>query len=102
MAVRLEEVERAYFVRKLAVQANNNKPLNQIKREYYAKFLAAGTATTPLNQLELLWLRKVVSDAGQTPQKYENDLWKQMVISISQAPVAKTNQNKIIFYSTAP
>ncbi len=104
MAVRLSEAERAYFVRKLGVTADNTKPLNQIKREYYAKFVASGSANTPFNELELRWILKVLGDAAITPSNPNSmaDLWKQMVSSISQTPTNRIDQNKLTFYLNAP
>lgn len=104
MAVRLPEVERAYFVRKLGVNADNTKPLNQIKREYFAKFVASGNATTPFNELELRWILKVLNDATITPANPNSmaDLWKQMVLAVSQTPVRNIDQNRITFYLNAP
>lgn len=103
MAIRLSEAERAYFIRKLGGTNLGNKPLNQIKREYFAKYLGAGTATTPFKELEIQWILKVLATALITPiaGNYESDLWKQMVLSITQVPSKRTDQNKIIFYTNA-
>lgn len=103
MALRLPEVERAYYVRKLGVQAAGTKPLNQIKREYWAQVIGSGAATTPFNELQIKWIMKVIANAGATPaSNYETDLWRQMVALIGGTPVRNITQNQIIFFSTAP
>lgn len=101
--IKLSIVERAYFVRKLGGTQLPTKPLNQIKREYFAKFVGAGTATTPFGELELRWMLKVLADAGIIPASTDNeaDIWKQMVLSISKTPTRSITQNKITFYVNA-
>uniref|UniRef100_A0A6M3LF14 Uncharacterized protein n=1 Tax=viral metagenome TaxID=1070528 RepID=A0A6M3LF14_9ZZZZ len=103
MTNRLPELERAYFIRKLGGTQGPTKPLNQIKREYWSSFVGEGAANTPFNELELRWILRVLGDAGITPanSNSEADLWKQMVLSITEVPVNYINQNKITFYINA-
>lgn len=103
MAVRLSEVERAYFVRKSGT-ATPTKPLNQIKREYWGSQVTTINANVPFNEAELRWILKVLATAGITPQNPNstNQLWKEMVLSISKSPQPKIEENKIIFYVNAP
>lgn len=102
MAVRLSEVERAYYVRK-AGGAEPTKPLNQIKREYWASVIGAGSANSPFSELENQWKMKVLATAGITPSNpnSEADLWRQLVVSIGQTPTLRINENKMIFYLNA-
>src|SRR4051812_22021289 len=101
MAVRLREVERAYFVRK-AGGAVPTEPLNNIKRRYMAGVVGAGvTPQTQLEQLEKLWLVKTIGGAATNFNSIE-ELWRQAVIAISKTPVPQNSQNKITFYVNAP
>lgn len=104
MAVRLPEVERAYYVRKLGGTQAPNKPLNQIKRDYWVSFTGAAAPQISFNELELRWILKVLGAAAITPSNPNSmaDLWKQMVLSISKTPVRNIDQNRITFYVNAP
>jgi hypothetical protein len=104
MAIRLSEIERAYFVRKLGGTQPPTKSLTQIKREYFVSFTGTAIPQVSLNELTIRWMIKVLGNAGITPSNSnsEADLWKQMVLSISKTPVRQTDQNKITFYLNAP
>ncbi len=101
MAVRLKEVERAYFVRKTGAVAPT-VPFNQVKRDYIAGFIGGLDRSTKMDEVEILWLRKIADDDGQTPAKYIGDLWKQAVLSVGETPTDNMNDNKIKFYVNAP
>lgn len=101
MAVRLKEIERAYFVRKLG-GASVVTPFNHIKRTYIAGFLGNLGKSTKMPEAERLWLIKLVSDDGQTPAEHIGDLWKQAVIAAGVTPDVEQNENKIRFYLNAP
>ncbi len=99
----LSQIERAYFVQKVG-GAEPREPLNNIKRRYMSGFIGAGvSARTPLQQLEKLWLAKILANAGITTMNFNSveNLWKLVVISISQTPSNYLNDNKIKFYSNA-
>lgn len=100
MAVRLKEVERAYFVRK-AGGAEPTEPFNQVKRRYIAEFVGGLTPATKMDEAEILFLRKIADDDGQTPAEYIGDLWKQAVIAAGGTPSDHMNENKIYFYLNA-
>jgi len=100
MAVRLKELERAYFVRK-AGGAAPNVPFNQVKRDYIAGFIGGLDRSTKMEEVEILFLRKIADDDGQTPAKYYGDLWKQAVIAAGGTPSDNLNENKIYFYLNA-
>lgn len=97
------QTERSYFIRKLGGTQANTRSLNEIKREYYAKYLGAGSATTPFSQLEKQWILKILATAGITPSRghFASDLWKQMVASISLPPSSRINKNKSTFFINA-
>ena len=104
MATRLQEAERAYFVRKLGGTQLPTRPLHDIEREYFAKILgnAVNTATTSFKELQIRWMRSVLATAAVAAvTDYDSELWKLMVISISQTPARTINQNQIIFYTNA-
>lgn len=103
MAITLSEAERAYFVRKLGGTQLPTKPLNQIKREYFAAAIGGATANIPFNELELRWILKTLSDASLTVTNAnsQSELWKNMVLSIPLAPTKRIDQNKLIFYINA-
>lgn len=101
MAVRLLEVERAYFTR-VGGGATPTTPFNQIKRDYIAEFIGDLGKNEKMPQAEIKWLRKIADDDGQTPEKYIGDLWKQAVSSVGETPSDNLNDNKIKFYINAP
>lgn len=104
-ATRVSEVERAYFVRK-AGGATPTEPLNNIRRRYFYTFLTGQlmTARTSLNELEAMWLTKVITDAGATVTDTVNYeiLWKQAVMTLNKTPSKYLADNKILFYVNAP
>jgi len=61
---------------------------------------AGVNAQTQLNQLEKLWLGKVIGGAAINFNSIE-ELWRQAVISISKTPSKYLNDNKITFYLNA-
>ena len=101
----LRQLERDYFVRK-AGGAPNSEKLNSIKRRYYYTFLTGYpmSSRTSLNELEQLWLQKLVTDAGGTITDGVNYevLWKQAVMAISKVPSKYLADNKITFFRNAP
>ena len=101
MAVRVKELERAYFVRK-AGGAEPTKPFNQIKRDYIVDFIGGIGKSTGMGEIESLWLKKIVDDDGQTPATYPSELWKQAVLSVGEVPTENLNDNKIKFFISAP
>lgn len=101
-ATRLHEVERAYFVRKLG-GATAQEPLQNVKRRYISGFVSAGSPSTKIDELEKLFLRKIIADGGGTPtNNYLSTLWQQAVSTIGEVPTKFINDNKIIFYVNAP
>lgn len=101
MSVRVQELERAYFVRKSG-GATPSVPFNQIKRDYIAGFIGGVGRSVKMPEMEILWLKKVADDDGQTPSDYLGELWKQAVISVGVVPVTSQAENKIRFYLNAP
>lgn len=106
MAVRLQEVERAYFVRKLGGTQEATRRLSEIKREYMSKTIGGAPPTMPMDQLETLWLISVINSdddpVDQVPVSDRlSDLWRQAVISVAKVPATTINENKIIFYINA-
>lgn len=102
MAVRLAEVERKYFIRKLGQTVSPSMSLNEIKIRYWVSFVGGFPQGTPFNDMEWDWMLKVISDGGGGPEDTWSDVWKQMVIAIVQIPTKHRNQNKLIFYLNAP
>ena len=101
MAVRLAEVERAYFIRKLAEDVNPQISLNEIKVRYWVKFVGGFPSKTPFNDMEWAWIVKVLGAATSSREDWD-DAWKEMVSTIGQTPVKYQNQNKLTFYLNAP
>lgn len=104
MAARLTSAERAYFVRKLGGSQSPQKPLNQIKREYFIAQTGAAPVSTSISELEYRWQLKVLSDAGVTPSQMADtdDLWVAMVATLSITPSKYTNDNQLKWYLNAP
>lgn len=99
----LTAVERNYFVRKLGGAANTD-PLNNIKRKYFYSYIGSDVGpTTPLHQLEKMWLAKLINTAGvgSINIKNESDLWKNAVLAIGQTPSPYINNNKMKFFINA-
>ena len=103
-AVRLSEVERKYFIRKLGGTQGATKPLNQIKREYFIAYTGAASLTTSMSELEDRWLRKVLTTAGVTfdSEARTHDLWNAMPLAAGVVPSKFVNDNKIKFYLNEP
>lgn len=103
-AVRLSEIERAYFIRKLGGTQEAIKPLNQIKREYFVAYSGAAPSTTSMSELEDRWLRKVLTTAGIAfdDDARTNDLWNIMPLAAGVVPSKFINDNKIKFYLNEP
>lgn len=101
-ATRLQEVERAYFRRKVGATAAQ-EPLQNLKRRYISGFVAGTNPTTKIDELEKMFLRKIISDAGATPtNNYLATLWRQAVVAVGKVPSKYINDNKITFYLNAP
>lgn len=101
MADRLTQIEREWFQTRVT-GATSTTPLNHLKRTYYVEDIgdAGITSGTRLAELEARWLRKYITDQGDTPSDWDGDLWKQAVVSAGGAPTKYENGNKIIFYLT--
>jgi hypothetical protein len=99
----LSQSERAYYVRKLGGAHLHTESLNNIKRAYWENFLSK-KSNTPLGELELQWILKVLENAAIVParQGWLSDLWKQMVVSVSGIPAKNIKQNKLTFFLLAP
>ena len=100
MAVRLSEIERKYFVRKLAEEVSPTTPLNDIKIRYWVKYVGGFPANAPFNDMEWAWIMKVIGAATASRDDWD-DAWKEMVISIGKTPSKYIDENKIIFYLNA-
>jgi len=100
-ATRINEIERAYFIRKLGGTNLPSKPFNQIKREYIAAFVGGASGKISMSELETLWLRKIAADFGYTPEESTPGLWKQAVMSIAQVPSRFVEENRMIFFINA-
>ena len=80
-------------------------PINQLRREWYAKVLnnAKYTAQTPMSELEWNWLLKVVADGGGSNSEDDyDDLWRQMVAVLGKTPVTSIVENQKTYYQYAP
>lgn len=104
-ATRVTEVERNYFVRKVGA-APPTEPLNNLKRRYFYSFLTGKpmSGRTSLANLEMMWLEKVITDAGQSvtdANSYET-LWKLAVETLSITPSKYLADNQITFFLNAP
>jgi hypothetical protein len=102
MAVRLSEVERKYFIRKLGETISPSMPINDIKKRYWVKTVPNLPPTPSYNDMEWMWMMKFISDAGGTIDEYWADEWKEMVKAIGKVPSKYRNENKLIFYLNAP
>jgi hypothetical protein len=93
----LSEVERSWFAQRIPGTLGTT-PLNDIKRKYYMSELG-GTDVRFLGDLEVQWLRKVITAAGGTPSgNYSADLWKQAVDSAGLRVSNSTDENKQTYY----
>lgn len=107
------QAEREFYYRQLG--ANFPRvPVNQLARNFYLKYLGAhgGTAsinqTTPLEQLELVWLKRFVTTnggtlpngTGQHPVGFRSSLWRQALVASGFASLAthNLNDNRYSFY----
>jgi len=101
MAVRLQEIERVYFIRKLGQTVPPSMSLNEIKIRYWVSYVGGFAQGTPFNDMEWAWIVKVLGAATASREDWD-DAWKEMVSTIGQIPVKYQNQNKLIFYLNAP
>lgn len=100
MAVRLAEVERQYFIRKLGQDVPPSMSLNEIKIRYWVSYVGGFPQGTPFNDMENAWITKVINKSeGEADW---SDDWKEMVSAIGQIPTKYKKQNKLIFYLNAP
>ncbi len=103
MAVRLSEVERKYFLRKLNEDLPSTTPLNDIKTRYWRVFLGGYNATSSFNDMRQAWMTKVIGAAGgDSDDQNWGDMWRNMVLAIGQVPVLSATANMMIFYINAP
>lgn len=98
MAVRLAEVERKYFIRKLGQEIPASMSLNEVKIRYWVSYVGGFPQGTPFSDMEDAWITKVINK----PDTDYSDDWIEMVISIGKIPTKYINQNKLIFYLNAP
>ena len=101
MAARLSQAEHDWFVRHAVEPVTPTTPLNQIKAGYFHSVLT-GENSNLLNELEDLWVSKMVSDLGGTPTSYDQDNWRQIVTLMGYRPSKFLNENKLTFYLNAP
>lgn len=101
MSVRLSEIERKYFLRKLNEVVPSTTPLNDIKVRYWVKYVGGFAPNTPFNDMEWAWMMKVLGVATASREDWD-DAWKEMVISIGKTPSKYHNENQLIFYLNAP
>lgn len=93
----LSQLERSWFAQKVAGVLGTT-PLNDIKRRYYASQLGEVNINS-LNDLEIRWLRKVITDNSATPSGNElSGLWAQAVASAGLRVSKYTDENKQTFY----
>jgi hypothetical protein len=102
MTARLSEAERKYFVRKLGETVSPSMPLNDIKKRYWVKIVPNLPAKPTYNDMEWMWMMKIISDAGGVIDEYWADEWKEMVKAIGLIPSNNKNANKLTFYLNAP
>ena len=98
----ISALERNYLLRKLG-KSGAGIPLNQLRREWYAKVLGAAKykPETPFNELEWDWLMKTIADgAGPEPEDWD-DAWRTMVALIGQTPNRYTTENQKIYFRNA-
>lgn len=78
----------------------SSAPIGQIKRVYYMQQVGRTTGTT--NELELDWIRTVISNNGGMPVGNRlTDLWKQMMAQLGLPVFNNLSQMKLVFYKTA-
>lgn len=95
--ISLSQLERSWFAQKISGLPATT-PLNDIKRKYYMSQIG-GADVRYLSDLEVQWLRKVITTAGGTPTgNYLADLWKQAV-GVNGLRVSKSmDENKQTYY----
>ena len=104
MADYLSEQERQWFYKKVGSGVDSQTPINDIKKIYFISEIGGASAdVTHLGDLEKQWLRKRISDNGDTPvtTKYVSELWRQVVASEGLTPSARIEENKMTFYTGA-
>lgn len=102
----LSQLEREYFVKKVGA-ALPTESLNSIKRRYFVSFLTGDFPVDPdtsIIELESNWLTKVVTTGGATITDDEDyaALWKIAVAQLEITPSNYLNQNKRLFFASAP
>lgn len=91
MAKTFNEIERDWFIR----QVGRGGPIGELKKTYYK---TQGIAGNFLPELELGWLRKIVSNGGGNPNGDYSDLWKR-ILAINGFRVSQhTDENRQTFY----
>jgi pyrroloquinoline quinone (PQQ) biosynthesis protein C len=85
MAKSIEQLTREKF------GGSARTPFNQVKMNYY---ISQGIAKAPLNQMEKLWLKKVILDNAGTPVgKYNADLLAQALVAKGITPTKIEKEN---------
>ena len=99
MTVLLSQIEREWFSAKNP-GTTAQKPLSQLKREYYISDIGATSSGTRMEELEIAWLVKYINNKGGTPTEGSSisALWKDVVLAIGLTPSNYINENKILFY----
>ncbi len=97
--ISLSELERSWFSQRVS-GVSSTTPLNEIKRKYYMEQI--GTASLDirfLDDLEMQWLRKAITDGGGTPVgQHMSGLWKQLVAVNSLRVSNSLDENKQTYY----
>lgn len=98
----LRQVERDWLLKK-TTGFTAQTPIGQLRRVYWSTYLGGDNSKIGPEDLEVMWLRKYITDKGgtPTPTAYNTDLWKQVVAIIGQTPTNFLNDNKILFYVNA-
>lgn len=94
----LGQLERSWYAGRIV--CNSGTPLNQIKRLYWQGQLGSTYSGHAMSELEDNWLKKVITDAGQTPTAgaRPSTLWREVVAALGFRTSTYINDNKITFY----
>lgn len=104
MAVNLSALQRQWFAKHLT-GVTAQTPLNDLKKKYFTSQIGGPAANVnDINDMELQWLRKVITDNGATPveTQHSGELWMQAVASLGLNVSKYNNENQITFYQNAP
>lgn len=102
MTVYLKQLERDWLAAKVS-GTTPQKPLGQLRREYYVSVLGVTSPVVTLKSLEKEWLKQYITDNAGTPTAGARlpTLWKEAVIIAGGTPSKFLNNNKIQFYLNA-